>query len=827
MGATVISQYLHRPNTTELGLGNTHETYLLVGKDFDLSSIFTPGVEVNVIDSRSGKSYALKSASGSEFRINQMGPIYKDYQVAPGDEIIFTAIKRGKATHIFFTVNKFERVIFYVDKKGVEINNIERLEDFTTGEREFLVSFVDRGKTITAEIKFKEAKKKRADSPNDTDFYTVSLNGAPINAGTYYLTLGESCSLSSLPKATFNSIEVNDDDYNSKNAEILSGVSQSGNQVQHNPNDALNHIIIDIIDDDITCNTIEDLKIILNGSSDILTKFSTKGASNADSANFALLKYYKLFKKLGINTKKDAENLLIETNLYPQSGSGSGVSPLLNILNYLEQNDFFGVSYYETKDLQTSTSGVNNVTHKLQQTIYFGSPGTGKSYGIKKLLRENDIVEEPESKRKNCNRLFRTTFHPDTDYASFVGCYKPVCDNSVIKLLEFDELCLEAQSTKQEIDNNSGNKVEILCQFADKYAESLLYLENKGTAWTALLDNLFGEKYVNSQTYIHSFCKIIASMRENTESKIQYKFVPQVFTEAYVKAWEVLEKNEQVFLVIEEINRGNCAQIFGDLFQLLDRKEDGYSEYKVKADIDLAKHLKDILGENHPGIAGGNLCLPPNLNILATMNTSDQSLFPMDSAFKRRWDWKYIPTKIVPGTSSETTKPEVETIVRIKDKDSNKDNILINYDFKNRVIDFGQHDYKWSDFLKAINERIKQVTYSDDKLLGYWYVKGDKDGNISISTFVSKVIFYLWNDVFKEYGAKPLNPFCVKNKENKPAVMSFNQFFDEMNGEENIGVVHTFMGNLGLIPDVNKDVQAYQDNQQLTEGAPEIVEEEN
>ena len=92
MGATVISQYLHRPNTTELGLGNTHETYLLVGKDFDLSSIFTPGVEVNVIDSRSGKSYALKATSGSEFRINQMAAIYNDYQVAPGDEIAFTVI---------------------------------------------------------------------------------------------------------------------------------------------------------------------------------------------------------------------------------------------------------------------------------------------------------------------------------------------------------------------------------------------------------------------------------------------------------------------------------------------------------------------------------------------------------------------------------------------------------------------------------------------------------------------------------------------------------------------------------------------------------------
>ena len=136
---------------------------------------------------------------------------------------------------------------------------------------------------------------------------------------------------------------------------------------------------------------------------------------------------------------------------------------------------------------------------------------------------------------------------------------------------------------------------------------------------------------------------------------IVYDFVPQAFVKAYVDAWRKMDATqgeggaaEPVFLVIEEINRGNCAQIFGDLFQLLDRKEDGCSNYPIDADDDLKRFLADErrLGNCNaiPGEVrdGSKLILPPNLYIRATMNTSDQSLFPMDSAFKRRWEWKYL-----------------------------------------------------------------------------------------------------------------------------------------------------------------------------------------
>ena len=141
-----------------------------------------------------------------------------------------------------------------------------------------------------------------------------------------------------------------------------------------------------------------------------------------------------------------------------------------------------------------------------------------------------------------------------------------------------------------------------------------------------------------SDNYTVEFDKGMAVGEEylacSNESRIIYSFVPQAFLNAYIQAYKKLE--EKVYLIIEEINRGNCAQIFGDLFQLLDRDVNGKSEYGIKADADLRAFLEEKLGEDNQGIKDGELCLPSNLYIYATMNTSDQSLFPIDSAFKRR-----------------------------------------------------------------------------------------------------------------------------------------------------------------------------------------------
>lgn len=325
-----------------------------------------------------------------------------------------------------------------------------------------------------------------------------------------------------------------------------------------------------------------------------------------------------------------------------------------------------------------------------RQIIYYGAPGTGKSHSVK---RE---TEEWEKK----GRVVRTTFHPDSDYSTFVGAYKPTTE--------------------------SVQRYDIYNKPITKDGQPVM------------------------------------------EQVITYEFVAQAFLHAYINAWKNREEPE--FLIIEEINRGNCAQIFGDLFQLLDRGDDGYSEYSVRADKDLQKHLTnafaDAVLDDYPKVKSGEvLILPKNLYLRATMNTSDQSLFPIDSAFKRRWDWKYIP------------------IAKGKDNDGVELNWMI-------VIDDKRYD--WWTFVKIINKHVFDTTNSEDKQLGFFFCKAKGD-IIDVETFVSKVVFYLWNDVFKDFGFDaPI--FADKEDETNPK-LSFDKFYN-IDGKVNKSKVLLFLNPL-------------------------------
>lgn len=210
MSKIKLTQYLHRPNTTELGMGNTHETYMLISTDTDLSGIFPPSMDVKVRDLASSKQYTLKSSWGREFRVNQMGELYRDYDVKPGDEIVITKIENKSAEDISVNIRQFPRVVLIVGSNGAEIVNLERLESFLVSRGAYELEIRDRGTQSTLSIFFKEAKKKRNDSPNATDYYSVKINGQDLANGTYYLTLGEVSALAMLPKSEFNTIELSD-----------------------------------------------------------------------------------------------------------------------------------------------------------------------------------------------------------------------------------------------------------------------------------------------------------------------------------------------------------------------------------------------------------------------------------------------------------------------------------------------------------------------------------------------------------------------------------------------------------------------------------------
>ena len=392
----------------------------------------------------------------------------------------------------------------------------------------------------------------------------------------------------------------------------------------------------------------------------------------------------------------DSLNNNEEFKQYEKTGSNQYSNALKTYMRFLYAKEIF---QNEAKKIKVPS----NLT--LQQ-IYYGAPGTGKSKAIKDLTFGEDVI--------------RTTFHPDSDYASFVGTYKPITE----------EVVLRDCNGKKVIDEETGKVVK--------------------------------------------------------EDRISYKFIPQAFLEAYVNAWKKLGSGKKQYLIIEEINRGNCAQIFGDLFQLLDRNEYGFSDYPIVADKDMQKYLEkefegweitnkdeinQLYGEANMVsliMKGERLVLPSNLYIWATMNTSDQSLFPIDSAFKRRWDWKYVPIR--EGRDKET-------------------NAKLNW-----YINTGDKQYDWWSFISKVNKLIGSLTNSEDKKLGYFFCKA-KDREIDADLFVSKVIFYLWNDVFKDYGFDDKD---FQDEEGK--ILSFDRFYEDKNGTTyvNIANVELFLKNLGV-----------------------------
>ena len=579
--------------------------------------------------------------------------------------------------------------------------------------------------------------------------------------------------------------------------------------------------------------------------------------------------------------------------------------------------------YFDSfNDIDTSAP----LNEPLQQ-IFYGAPGTGKSYTTNEVT-----AQYPDT--------IRVTFHPDTDYASFVGTYKPtttkeilyglngnvtvplqingkpieaskieyrfvkqaflkayirawkkMCGNKIVhpvlpKQLTFtianaQYTITDADAnglrytkndniTKQKVQNEwndlwsggnfsiptgsqSGRSVEqAIAKWIYENIENCTSKDfEKG--WDKLIEDLRSNKSIKAkkdggQTYLLTYkdATSVTFMTEKTKEKSRIRecyvenqkavgaengiidILKKYDTQDFDAAWKKLIEDVHAgpaggmtltcvpqFLVIEEINRGNCAQIFGDLFQLLDRCG-GFSEYPIEADEDIRKallednpsdglsfgslgltfddDLKDYINKLYgttQGIAdkiakGQVLVLPPNLYIWATMNTSDQSLFPIDSAFKRRWDWKYIPIK---------------------------------YSNSDWIIDIAGCKYSWIEFQTEINKRIFSATESEDKQLGDFFVKADNNNIISSNLLLNKVIFYLWNDVCKDgdgdifkvntdLDSKELDP--AKNED-----ITFSKFFKETDLK-----LKQWMRYLGIKP-----LESQDDEEKEDEAAEEIETE--
>ena len=554
----------------------------------------------------------------------------------------------------------------------------------------------------------------------------------------------------------------------------------------------------------------------------------------------------------------------------------------------------------------------NNSQINGQQVVYYGAPGTGKSYTLNQDTKGADII--------------RTTFHPDSDYSSFVGAYKPVevsvqktyltYDSAMKRAIEVPVYDMMGKTEVQEkkitykfvqqaflkayikawkkistttpkASNPSENSIaitypgtkatitivsiddqQLTLRKIEKFNKTIVesswnklwgsgvfkyphgtrpgtsiqdaiaiwIYENSSkvktdfsAGWDFLLDCCRQNKTVDtkpgSQTYtISSIDGVqdsvnITSYQPKMKENVRWLFLggkkprgvekgivdklkeysPKDFNDAWLKLVNAVSQmpasnptsgqsstENSLYLIIEEINRGDCAQVFGDIFQLLDRNEKGFSSYPIEADSDIQRELKNEFaqltipqevdslyadpvgnpinyyweengiqrrGTTSDAIKEGRiLVIPSNLYIYATMNTSDQSLFPMDSAFKRRWEWKYFP--------------------------------IMNEGKNYKVVVDKTHQYDWWETIDTLNRKIYNVSKSADKQLGYWFAKPREGTRIDAKSFVSKVIFYLWNDVFKDYGFDSNNAFSHD--------VQFGNFF-KSDGEINVDTVIKFI----------------------------------
>lgn len=312
------------------------------------------------------------------------------------------------------------------------------------------------------------------------------------------------------------------------------------------------------------------------------------------------------------------------------------------------------ITFVGDKNIKRNESNLNQRIDRPHQRIFFGAPGTGKSYELNK-----------EAKEYFGDNYERVTFHPNYMYGNFVGAFKP-----------FPKVLKNSDGTIKKDEDG------------------------------------------------------------NIQESITYEYIPGVFMRQLVKAFKCPAQN--YLLLIEEINRANVAAVFGDVFQLLDRDGNGESEYFIATsrelqeflkkefkDFEIDETIKEKLGQDF-----SRLYLPSNLYIWASMNSADQGVMPMDTAFRRRWEFRYI------GINDAA--------------DSNEE-------------DFGRYKFKinssevvkWDLFRRELNKKLSLLNIPEDKLIGPYFVSKsileDSDLDRLTETIKNKVLMYLYEDAAKAH----------------------------------------------------------------------------
>lgn len=312
--------------------------------------------------------------------------------------------------------------------------------------------------------------------------------------------------------------------------------------------------------------------------------------------------------------------------------------------------------YVLTKEAEIYCGVEFGYTMPIEQTVYFGAPGTGKSFKIDKRMKAEGVSD--------C-LMSRVIFYPDYTYGDFVGCLRP----------------------KKDSDGTS----------------------------------------------------------------VDYRFIPGPLTKALMTAFE--NPKQKVYFIIEEINRGSAAAVFGDLFQLLDRDKTGKSKYSIRNEDMCTTLTESALLK--PFFEEGNVWFPSNFNILCTMNTADQNVFILDSAFKRRFHMEYVPIDYEVFDTDYKLRAYLEETVVFAGA-SELENMFKDTDLRDIVVNLsaaGKLKRNWATFALLVNATIDVINrnegdqISEDKKLGPFFVLEDE---LKEKTkFADKVLYYLKQDVFK------------------------------------------------------------------------------
>ena len=385
-----------------------------------------------------------------------------------------------------------------------------------------------------------------------------------------------------------------------------------------------------------------------------------------------------------------------------------------------------------------------NIKCKLPRNrIIFGAPGTGKSF-----LINNELTSLLDEFNVGDDNYERVTFHPDYSYANFVGTYKPVMvDYSIGQTLDEEtktnlEILKDPNKSAQEkydffYDNGQDiglTRIPILIGITTDEP----FHTKKSAGDDAAKDNIVER---NHGIALRKYVQLKGENSDVKSSEISYEYVPGPFMRMYVKALKNAqnvakgtETPRPFLLIIEEINRANVAAVFGDVFQLLDRN-DNISEYPIQASEDIKKYLAKELGGNPEDYA--KIKIPDNMFIWATMNSADQGVFPMDTAFKRRWNFTYL------GIDDNDEE--------LKDK------------FVSMIHHGEQKFVEWNSLRIAINEFLANEKINEDKQLGPYFIAKDVvvpatgneiDKDKFNDVFKHKVLMYLFDDAAKQKRSK-------------------------------------------------------------------------